>query len=95
MMVEKDASDLYSSSGAPPGTKTNGALTLLEDRPLTSEQIREIAWSVMDEEQCMAFSHRPQMNLAIYKRPRQVACQYLPPAQQRVHGDPQQKDRNT
>ena len=65
MMVEKDASDLFLSSGAPASAKINGTLTVLEERPLTTEQIREVAWSVMDADQIEEFSRRPEMNLAI------------------------------
>ncbi len=64
-MVEKDASDLYLSSGAPINAKINGILTRLEDTPLTPEQVREAAWSIMSEEQITEFEHRPEMNLAI------------------------------
>jgi twitching motility protein PilU len=64
-MVEKDASDLYLSSGAAPSAKINGILIRLEDAPLTSGQVREIAWSIMNEEQITEFEHRPEMNLAI------------------------------
>ncbi len=64
-MVEKDASDLYLSSGAPISAKINGILTRLEDTPLTPEQVREVAWSIMNEEQITEFEHRPEMNLAI------------------------------
>jgi twitching motility protein PilU len=64
-MVEKDASDLYLSSGAAPSAKINGILIRLEDAPLTSGQVREIAWSIMSEEQITEFEHRPEMNLAI------------------------------
>ncbi|MDH3979597.1 MAG: PilT/PilU family type 4a pilus ATPase [Gammaproteobacteria bacterium] len=64
-MVEKDASDLYLSSGAPISAKINGILTRLEDTPLTPEQVREVAWSTMNEEQIAEFEHRPEMNLAI------------------------------
>ncbi|MGD2113011.1 MAG: PilT/PilU family type 4a pilus ATPase [Gammaproteobacteria bacterium] len=64
-MVERDASDLYLSSGAPASAKINGVLTPLEEQPLTSEQIRDVAWSVMSAEQIEEFGHRPEMNLAI------------------------------
>jgi twitching motility protein PilU len=64
-MVEKDASDLYLSSGAPISAKINGILTRLEDTPLSPEQVREVAWSIMNEEQIAEFEHRPEMNLAI------------------------------
>ncbi|MGB5541436.1 MAG: PilT/PilU family type 4a pilus ATPase [Gammaproteobacteria bacterium] len=65
MMVEKDASDLYLSSGAPASAKINGKMSPLEEQAMTSEQVREIAWSLMDAAQIEEFSHRPEMNLAI------------------------------
>jgi twitching motility protein PilU len=64
-MVEKDASDLYLSSGAPISAKINGILTRLEDAPLTPEQVRDVAWSTMNNEQIAEFERRPEMNLAI------------------------------
>ncbi len=64
-MVEKDASDLYLSSGAPASAKIAGTLVRLEDTTLTPEQVREIAWSTMSPEQITEFEHRPEMNLAI------------------------------
>jgi len=64
-MVEKDASDLYLSSGAPVSAKIDGTLQPLEDGNLTPDQIRSVAWSVMNDEQITEFEHRPEMNLAI------------------------------
>ena len=64
-MVEKDASDLYLSCGAPASAKVHGTLTPLEDASLTTEQVRNIAYSVMNTEQISEFEHRPEMNLAI------------------------------
>jgi twitching motility protein PilU len=64
-MVEKDASDLYLSSGAPASAKIHGMLTPLEAEKLTSERIKTIAYSVMNSEQTVEFEHRPEMNLAI------------------------------
>ena len=64
-MVEKDASDLYLSSGAPASAKIDGTLQPLEDKILTTEQIRDTAWSVMDSEQIADFERKPEMNLAI------------------------------
>jgi twitching motility protein PilU len=65
VMVEKDASDLYLSSGAPASAKIAGTLTRIEDAALTPERVREIAWSTMTPEQVTEFGHRPEMNLAI------------------------------
>jgi twitching motility protein PilU len=64
-MVEQDASDLYLSSGAPASAKVHGQLTALEAEALTPEQVKAIAWSVMNAEQIAEFERKPEMNLAI------------------------------
>jgi len=64
-MVERDASDLYLSSGAPISAKIDGTLQPLEDGRLTPEQVKEVAYSIMNEEQIREFEHKPEMNLAI------------------------------
>ena len=64
-MVERDASDLYMSSGAPMSAKIDGTLQPLNDGKLTPEQVKEVAYSVMNEEQIREFEHKPEMNLAI------------------------------
>jgi len=64
-MVERDASDLYMSSGAPMSAKIDGTLQPLNDGTLTPEQVKEVAYSVMNEEQIREFEHKPEMNLAI------------------------------
>ena len=64
-MVGRDASDLYLSSGAPASAKIDGTLQPLEDTVLTTKQIKEVAYSVMDSDQISEFEHKPEMNLAI------------------------------
>jgi twitching motility protein PilU len=64
-MVDRDASDLYLSSGAPASAKIDGTLQPLEETVLTTAQIKEVAWSVMDTDQISEFEHKPEMNLAI------------------------------
>jgi len=64
-MVEKDASDLYLSCGAPASAKVHGTLMPLEATSLTPEQVKSIAYSLMSTEQTSEFEHRPEMNLAI------------------------------
>ncbi len=64
-MVDRDASDLYMSSGAPMSAKIDGALQPLADGALTPEQVKEVAYSIMNEEQIKEFEHKPEMNLAI------------------------------
>jgi twitching motility protein PilU len=65
IMVEQDASDLYLSTGAPISAKLHGTLTALEDSRLTADQVKTVAYSVMDDEQIAEFEHKPEMNLAI------------------------------
>lgn len=64
-MVEQDASDLYFSSGAPVSAKINGTLAPLEDNVQTSDQVKAIAYSIMNAEQITEFERKPEMNLAI------------------------------
>jgi len=65
IMVEQDASDLYFSSGAPVSAKINGTLAPLEDEAQTSDQVKTIAYSIMNAEQITEFERKPEMNLAI------------------------------
>jgi twitching motility protein PilU len=64
-MVDEDASDLYLSSGAPVSAKLNGTLTPLENNRLSPDQVKAVAYSVMDAEQIANFEKKPEMNLAI------------------------------
>jgi len=68
IMVEKDASDIYLSSGAPVSAKINGQLRALDETILGSEQVKAVAYSIMDDEQIKAFEHKPGMNLAISEK---------------------------
>ena len=65
ILVHKDGSDLYLTTGAPPAAKFEGALKPLENIVLTNERLKEIAYSLMDTDQQKAFEHVPEMNLAI------------------------------
>jgi len=65
IMVERDASDLYLSSGAAISAKIDGTLQPLEDGALTPDQVKEVAYAIMNEEQIREFEHKPEMNLAI------------------------------
>ena len=64
-MVDKDASDLYLSSGAAASVKLDGTLQPLEETTLSAEQVKDIAYAVMDSEQIAEFEKKPEMNLAI------------------------------
>ena len=65
ILVEKEGSDLYYSTGAPPSAKFYGTLTPLSDVPMKPGEVQQIAESVMNEEQRQQFEHNPEMNLAI------------------------------
>jgi len=64
-MVDRDASDLYMSSGAPMSAKIDGTLQPLAEGKLSPDQVKEVAYSIMNEEQINEFEHKPEMNLAI------------------------------
>ncbi len=62
---ERDGSDLYLSTGAPPSAKFYGRLEPIDKDPLPPGRVREIAYSIMSEEQQKDFERKPEMNLAI------------------------------
>jgi twitching motility protein PilU len=65
IMVMKDASDLYLTTGAPPSAKIDGVIRPIEKASLPAGKVREIADSVMDEDQRKEFAVKPEMNLAL------------------------------
>ena len=65
ILVMKDGSDLYLSTGAPPIGKFHGVMKVLEQATLTPERIKEIAYSIMDEDKIQQFEQKPEMNLAL------------------------------
>ncbi len=68
VLAQKDGSDLYLSSGAPPCAKFQGVLKPLAKEPMGAAKLREIADSVMDDEQREKFDAELEMNLAIAVR---------------------------
>ena len=68
ILAMKDGSDLYLSVGAPPSAKFHGVLKALQKEPLVPGQVKEIAYSIMDETQIREFESKPEMNLAISER---------------------------
>lgn len=65
VMVEKDGSDLYLSTGAPASCKAFGKLQPIDNEIMAPGRVKDIAYSVMSEEQIREFENRPEMNLAI------------------------------
>jgi len=65
ILVQNDGSDLYLTFNAPPSAKFQGELKPLSKELMTSEQLNEIAKSLMSEDQQKDFEHKPEMNLAL------------------------------
>ena len=65
LLVHKDGSDLYITTGAPPAAKFSGKLTPIDNVTMTPAMVREIAYSLMTEEQIAQFESKPEMNLAL------------------------------
>ena len=65
IMVAKDASDIYLTTGAPPSAKFQGVLKPIDKTSLSGSQVKEMANSIMDDEQKAQFANKPEMNLAL------------------------------
>ncbi len=65
ILVHKDGSDLYLTCDAPPAAKFQGALRAIDKKKLTAEELKQIAYDLMDDEQRQQFESKPEMNLAI------------------------------
>ena len=65
ILAEKDGSDLFLSTGAPPSAKFHGRLLALEKKIMQPGEIKDMAYALMNEEQVAEFESKPEMNLAI------------------------------
>ena len=64
-LSEREGSDLYYSTGAPPSAKIFGKLEPLSDEIMRPGEIDMIAQDIMDDAQKEKFAEVPEMNLAI------------------------------
>ncbi|HBD20345.1 MAG TPA: type IV pili twitching motility protein PilT [Arenimonas sp.] len=65
LMAQKNASDLFLSAGAPPSIKIEGLTRHIGEKALGAEEIRNMAYSIMNERQMKDFEATWEMNLAI------------------------------
>ncbi len=65
VMVEKGASDLFFSVGAPVNVKIEGITHPLKMPPLAPGDVKQMAYSVMNEKQISEFEAKLEMNLAV------------------------------
>ena len=65
MLAEKEGSDLYLSTGAPPCAKFDGQLQPIAKEPMAPGQIAKVANEIMDDTQREEFKRDLEINLAI------------------------------
>jgi twitching motility protein PilU len=65
LMVEKGASDMFLTTGAPVNIKIEGKMYPLGSSGLASGLVKKIAYSLMDEGQVPEFERELEMNMAI------------------------------
>jgi twitching motility protein PilU len=65
LMTEKNASDMFLTSGAPVNIKVEGKLYPLGNTGLPSGMVKKIAYSLMDEGQVPEFERNLELNMAI------------------------------
>ena len=64
LMAEKNASDLFFSTGAPPHMKIEGISTPMGQSPLPPGAIKDIAYDMMNDEQIAEFESEWELNFA-------------------------------
>jgi twitching motility protein PilU len=65
IMMMKEGSDVFLSTGAPPICKIEGKMVPLEQKTMAPNEVKEIAYEVMGPEKSAEFEKRPEMNLAL------------------------------
>ena len=65
IMIQKEGSDLFLTTGAPPSMKAYGKLVPISTQPLPPGAVKQIAYQIMSPEQIKDFEKSPEMNLAI------------------------------
>ncbi|CAG0971418.1 Twitching mobility protein [Methylophilaceae bacterium] len=65
LMVAKNASDLFITSGFPPAMKIDGKVTPMTNQALTAQQAKEIARSIMNDKQAAEYDATNECNFAI------------------------------
>ena len=65
-MVERDASDIYVTTGVPPMYRIEGVTQAIGTDNFTAEQTYDLAYSMMNDNQITDFEQKFEMNLALY-----------------------------
>jgi twitching motility protein PilT len=64
LMVKRNASDLHLTVGSPPQMRIDGKLAKTEFDPLTPEDTRKLAYSIMSEKQRKRFEEQSELDLS-------------------------------
>lgn len=64
LMADKQASDMFFTSGAPIQIKINGTVMPINSQPLDPEQVKKICYELMTEAQIREFETKHEMNFA-------------------------------
>ncbi len=64
IMAEKQASDLFFITAAPPNMKHNGKTVAIAKNPFKPGQVQKLAYSLLTEEQIMDFETSQELNLS-------------------------------
>ncbi len=64
-MVEQGATDLFISAGAPPMINIEGESVLLGNQPLDGQQVHQLVYSVLDDEQVKTYEESFELNLGL------------------------------
>lgn len=65
LMVQKNGSDLFFSTGAPPNLKAEGHTMPIGDTPMAPGMVRKLAYSIMSDVQIKEYEGTMECNLAI------------------------------
>ena len=68
VMIDREGSDLFLTTNAPPSMKAFGKLVPMTDKVLPPGAVKKIAYSIMSDEQQREFEENPEMNLALMSR---------------------------
>ncbi len=65
LMVHKNASDLFVTTGVPPSLKISGRVVPVSQTPLSPEQAKELVYSIMNSKQRKEFDETQECNFAV------------------------------
>ncbi|MEZ5516348.1 MAG: PilT/PilU family type 4a pilus ATPase [Gammaproteobacteria bacterium] len=68
LLIEKEGSDLFLTTNAPPTINAHGKLVPVTDKRLPPGAAKKIAYQIMSDDQIRDFEKNPEMNLAIQEK---------------------------